>query len=630
MIYAQHINLSFGAQKIFDELSFIIDATQRIGLVGLNGSGKTTLLKAIAGQQLLDNGTITIAKHKTLAYMPQEVVLNSDRTILDETATAFAQVHELHKKQKSLELQLEHEPENYALLEEYGQVCQELNQYNPDALRAETKKILLGLGFTQEQFEASVSTLSVGWKMRIVLAKLLLQKADFYLFDEPTNHLDIIAKDWFLQFLKDAPFGFMLVCHERYVLDTLCSTILELERGKGTFYTGSYTQYEIQKKHALDLLEVAYKHQQKEIQRKTETIARFKAKSSKAKMAQSMMKALEKIERIELPPSSKLINFKTFTVKPSGKVVLKVHDVAHWYGTKRIFHHVSFEIIRSQKIALIAPNGVGKTTLFTIIAGKLPVQHGSIEYGYNVTHALFDQDQTATLDLEKTIFENIYQSTHQKTEQTVRSFLGAFLFSNDDINKKVKVLSGGEKNRVGMVRTLLQDANFLLLDEPTNHLDIPSKEILLHALQEYQGTIFFVSHDHDFINKLATGIIELSAQGTVSYTGNYESYKEQKRHAALLQDKTPSTHTLSSSPEATPRESRKAHTATLKKRSASLEKRITQLEQTIQKIELQFAELIYGTPEFKKAQQALETAQKEHAACLDEWEALEDEIAQDA
>lgn len=582
MIQANSICLSFGSQKIFDSISFTINQYQRIGLVGRNGSGKSTLLKAIMDDSTLDDGSITTISSKKIAYMPQEVVLNSELSIIDETCTAY---HDLEA-------------------EEVG------------AAHAQAKKMLMGLGFSNQQCDMPVSTLSVGWKMRIVLAKLLLQDADFYLFDEPTNHLDLQAKEWFLELLKRSSFGFLLVCHERYFLDELCTDILDLEFGKAIFYKGNYSKYSAQKQHNLELLEAAFAQQQKEIKRKQETIERFRASASKAKMAQSMSKALDKVERITLPPSLKNVRFSFPPVQQSGRTVLTVFDVSYSFGSKQIFKNISCQIERHQKVALIAPNGVGKTTLFNLITGALPVQHGSITFGHNVNHAIFAQDQNKSLNGQLSIIDNIKNLCPLAKEQTIRTFLGAFLFSNEDIYKKVGVLSGGEKNRVGMVTVLLHHANLLLLDEPTNHLDIPSKEILLKALQDFNGTIFFVSHDRDFINALATDVIELTHTGAYHYVGNYDSYILHKK--AISQPTA--SDTISSEPEA------KKSTYELQKKGKRLEEKIARLEQQILDAQSAFADLEYGTPEFSANQDTLTSLQQELQKTEVDWEATVTEL----
>lgn len=575
MIHVQDICLSYGNQTIFNHISSIFNSKEHIGLVGRNGAGKTTFLRAILEPDILDSGTITIQKSKKVAYLPQEVVLQSNLSVLDETATAPGADEE----------------------------------FNEAARKAEAKRMLMGLGFTKEQFDVPVSSLSGGWKMRVVLAKLLLQKADFYLFDEPTNHLDLMAKEWFLSFLKTAPFGFILICHEKYFLDELCDKIFELERGNGTTYTGNYSRYITEKEHALELLHAAHALQQRDIARKQATIDRFRASASKAAMAKSMEKSLAKTERIEIPPSAKNVSFTFPPVQQAGKIVLKVSNVAQSFGSKTIFKNVSFEVPRGMKVALIAPNGVGKTTLFNIITGALPLQSGSINFGHNVHSAIFAQDQTKVLKAQETIIDNIKELCPQVQENRIRTFLGSFLFSGDDVRKKVAVLSGGEKNRVGMVAVLLQEANLLLLDEPTNHLDIPSKEILLKALQSYTGTIIFVCHDRDFIQELATMIIELTPTGVITYQGDYAGYMHYSTFARLPHQEAP---------RATVNQQEKTiidNPSNL----YSIEQKISKLEQQIKKLGLSFTELEYGTPEFAQATKKLQELKKELAGAEELW-----------
>lgn len=620
MINGYNVCLEMIEQVIFDDISFSFDQNQRIGLVGRNGAGKSTLLKVISGQQKIDSGSISIMRGKTIAYLSQDVVLQSDKSIIEETYTAFSEVDDLLKEQKELEKQLGEVEDTTDILERYALVCELLLRSDQEGMKAEAKRVLMGLGFKPEQLDNPVQTLSVGWKMRIVLAKLLLKKADFYLFDEPTNHLDIVAKEWFLQFLKRAPFGFILVCHDRYFLNQVCTVIFELERGKGKFYVGNYEKYEKQKAHNEALLEMQYKNQQKELKQKMDTIERFRAKASKAAMAQSMLKALDKVERIELPPQSPDITFTFPPLQKSGSVALTVTNVAQSFGEKHIFKNVSFEVLRGQKIALVASNGVGKTTLFNLIVHKLPLEIGSITVGYNVTYTVFDQDQTASLMLDKTILENITEACPKATEQKIRAFAGAFLFTKDAINKKVGVLSGGEKNRVGMIKVLLQNANFLLLDEPTNHLDIQSKDILLKALQAYQGTILFVSHDQDFVDKLATDIIELTPNGAREYHGNYQLYLYQKQQEmqklSADQDVQKSTSVKKEKNAA----KEKQHVGVSTADTKILERKIDKLEHEISRVENSFSNLLFGTPAFNEAHNKLEQLRKELEVVMREWE----------
>lgn len=617
MILARNLRLSFGSQTVFNDISFSLQGHERIGLFGLNGSGKSTLLKVIAGQHNLDGGKVTIAKDATVAYLPQEVTLQSDKSVIEETLTTFDTMIALQQRSKELEALLAVNSQNLAIIDQYAQVCEQLALINPEQKRAEAERILVGLGFEQEKLTQPVQNLSVGWKMRIVLAKLLLKNADFYLFDEPTNHLDIVTKEWFLRFLETASFGFLLVCHEKRFLNRLCTQIMELERGQATIYSGDYDAYITQKEENFARLVAAQTNQQAKIKQMKTTIERFRASASKARQAQSMIKKLDKIDLIELPPSPKSMNFSFPPLEKSGRTVLTVHNVAQTFGDKQIFQHASFEIERGQRVAIVAANGVGKTTLLNIVSGRLPLQKGSVTFGHNVHHAIFDQDQTASLVLQRTVFENACNDAPSKTtEQMIRSLLGAFLFSGSLVNKKAQVLSGGERNRLGMVRVLLKNANLLLLDEPTNHLDIPSKDLLLKALQAYEGTILFVSHDQDFVNQLATHIIELTPQGTALYHGNYDEFLYQKELTAAK----------SSSPEQKTKQSN-AHTKTQapldkQKLSMVLEKKIVQCEKDISKAEQALEQTEYGEPAFDKALKNLQTLQQHHADLMMEWETI--------
>jgi ATP-binding cassette subfamily F protein 3 len=628
MIKIHNLTVEFGERALFDNISATILPYEKIGLVGRNGAGKSTLLKIIAGQQSYDSGTIEKSGGCSIAYMPQEVVLTSQDTVLHETLKTNPELYKAYTISKILEQKENHFTADEAA--EYAHVLEVMQEHDFKNFYARAQEILSGLGFSQTMQQDGVSKLSGGWKMRIVLAQLLLKDADMYLFDEPTNHLDLPTKKWFLEFLQHTKKGYLLVCHDRYFLDKACSKTLEVFMGDLRVYHGNYTFFLEQKETKDADLRKKYLAQQKEIEEKEAVINRFRAKANKARMAQSMMKQLDKIERIELPPQPPVMNFHFKLEKTSGKQVLEANSLQFGYNPSNpLFSHISFRLDRGQKAALVAANGVGKTTLFNIIAGKLKQQRGSMNFGHNVEFALFDQDQQHVLTPELTIFEEI-QSKTQASDQEIRGLLGAFLFSGDDVYKKTKVLSGGERNRVAMVKVLLSKANLLLLDEPTNHLDLESKEVLLKAMQSYQGTILFVSHDQDFINHLATDIFELTPNGLHQYAGNYDSFLYHKAQYEIKNSypasKKSTNEDVSSSP------TQKAY-STPHERS-QIERQCKQLENKIAQLEKKLAGYVetmgsheYGSLQYNQAVQKHSATQKEIDAITQEWEKAMESIS---
>ncbi len=568
MINFKKIFLDFGGQAIFEDLNITLDTSKKIGLVGNNGTGKTTLLRMLKKENEQYFGTIDIPKNISIAYLPQHATLLSTKTVLEEA---------LFSEEEDLLLQ----PKEH-----------------------EVKIILDGLGF-QDKLNKPVNELSTGWQMRLLLAKLLIKKADFYLFDEPTNHLDITTKEWLLNKLKTLP-GFILISHERYFLDNLPDQIIELNQKKAITYHGNFTYFENQKAINEELLLKNYLEQQKEIDEKLKTISRFKATASKAKMAQSMLKKVEKIELIEAPiNNNRRVNFSFPSLSKSGTIVLKVENLSHSYNSQKILDSVSFEIEKNEKIAIVAPNGIGKTTLLKLIVGKMPIQQGKIIPGHNVLMSYFEQDNVVVLPENKAIIDYMISETKVSEEQ-IRTFLGGFLFCKDTIYKKIGVLSGGEKNRLCMTKTLLKNGNFLILDEPTNHLDITSKEILSQALKQYPGTILFVSHDQYFINSLATRILKLSDQKIESYPGNYDDYLYlQKDPVQKVEDK----------PNQLKVEQKEAA-----KKFYELERNIKKAEDKLKNLELTLTEYEYGNPMFAQVSKKIVNQKKEIEELLKLWE----------
>jgi len=611
MIHLKSLNLKFGDQIVYDNLNLMIQDDDRIALVGRNGSGKSTLLKVIGGQQGIDTGEILITKGLKVAYMPQEMILKSTKSVEDEAfatyETLFNNIQEAQELEDKIHAAGAHP--SAADVEKYASLQHDIAEQDPDAKRLKVNKLLAGLQFNEQTRKTRVDQLSVGWRMRLVLAKLLLQEADFYLFDEPTNHLDLATKEWFLNFLKyETTFGFLLVCHDRYFLDNLCNkTLAILPAGKSKIYAGNYSYYKRLEEEEAIFLEKAYEAQQRDIKQRKETIEKFRASATRSKMAQSMIKQLEKVEIIEKQVQSKKVNFALPPAERAGQIVLSVKNVSHTFD-RQLFKNVNFEIQRGEKVALIAPNGTGKSTLFNLIAGKLPLQQGSVEKGHNVTSTLFDQDQEKILDPNLTIIEEV--TAHVKaTEQRIRTFLGSFLFPKADAMKKTAVLSGGERNRVAMVKVLLANANFLMLDEPTNHLDIESKEVVLNALEQFDGTLLFVSHDQDFVNNLATRIIELSENGIISFDGNYDAYMEFKN---TLDKKVAPT-----AAKAQVKVSDAKVSTLSKKELFELRKKYKNLENNMNKYKVELEALManmynfaFGTPEYVQAQEKKDVLEK--------------------
>jgi len=609
MIHINDLSLTFCSQTIFDDLSAGIKLNKKIGLVGSNGSGKSTLLRVLSGKQDYDKGTISFPPGTKLAFMPQEITVTSQKPLLDEMILALPDVAAKEQEVRTLEQKIHDKIATSADVERYSTLSHDLIELDAQGIRAEAQHILSGLGFKEEDFTKPVDTFSTGWRMRLVLAKLLLQKGDFYLFDEPTNHLDIFAREWFISFLKKASFGFMIVSHERSLLDELCNTIIEINHGKTTPYTGNFSSYESQKSENEKITQSAYENQQREIAQKKKTIERFRTKATKAKMAQSMIKSLGKMELIQNTQANATMNLRFPIPQRSGRCVLDVKDLAVSFGDKKVFKNVSFDIDRGEKIVVIAANGVGKTTLFNTIMGINKPHAGAITFGHNVESTFFTQDAHASLNMNNTILQEIEQSAPHQTTTFVRTVLGTFLFRGDDVKKKISVLSGGEKNRVRLAKTLLHNANFILLDEPTNHLDLQSKEILAQALKAYEGTLFVVSHDPDFINTFATKILELTPTKIKSYPGNYNDYK-------YLTEKT-----IIKQQEAVPK---KEHSVSYKVRKQinSLEARIDKIEKKIERLEESLKTLTYGSEEFTQSYSDLQSSEKKHHELFKEWEAL--------
>jgi ATP-binding cassette, subfamily F, member 3 len=518
----------FGHKLLFEDLDWLITPKERAGLVGGNGTGKSTLLKVIAGLEQLDYGSTSAMKGIRLGYLPQDGLSVSGRSVFAEAMTVFAGVKELEEELESLTAkmsELDPASEEYlAVANRFEQADSEFRARDGYAIEAQVGAVLSGLGFCKEDWTRQTEEFSGGWQMRLALAKLLLEKPNVLLLDEPTNHLDIEARDWLEEYLNNYENAYILISHDRYFLDVTVKKIVEIWNKKVHFYTGGYEKYRTQKAERLIQLESAYKNQQDKIQQLEAFISRFRYQATKAKQVQSRIKELEKIERIELPPEEKTIHFTFPQPKPSGRIVAQFKGVSKSFGSKLIFSGAEFTIERGDRVALVGVNGAGKSTLIKLLAGTEALSSGEYTLGHNVEPDYFAQDQYKELDVDARILDDLSAAAPRTTQTELRNLLGCFLFSEDDVFKRIGVLSGGERNRYALARMLLHPSNFLLLDEPTNHLDIRAKDVLLEALEKFTGTIVFVSHDRYFIENLATRVIEIADGEVRVFPGNYKDY----------------------------------------------------------------------------------------------------------
>jgi ATP-binding cassette, subfamily F, member 3 len=553
MIQLSEAGKRFGHKLLFENTNWLITARDRVGLVGANGTGKTTLMKVLAGMDTLDYGSLTLAKGTTAGYLPQDGLALSGRTVFAECMSVFAELKSMERELETLMhrfAELDHTSAEYdAVAERYHSLEHEFRTRDGYSIEAEVGRVLMGLGFQKEDWERQTDEFSGGWQMRLALAKLLLQKPNLLLLDEPTNHLDLEARNWLEEYLHDYPHAFVLISHDRYFLDTTVNKIAEIWNKRFWFYTGNYDKFLTQKTQRNEQLQAAYKNQRGRIEQLEVFINRFRYQATKAKQVQSRIKELEKIERIEIPPEEKTIHFSFPQPKPSGRIVAEFEGVAKVYPAKtstgngsratpekEVFQNVSFLIERGDRIALVGVNGAGKSTLIKLLASEEKPTAGEFKLGHNVEADYFAQDQYKELDQDARIIDDLGKASPGSTETELRSLLGCFLFSEDDVFKKIGVLSGGERGRYALLRLLLHPSNFLLLDEPTNHLDLRAKDVLLEALTKYTGTVVFVSHDRYFIDKLATRVFEIGDGKVEIYPGNYEDYLWRKQGGNVKQE----------------------------------------------------------------------------------------------
>jgi len=653
MIQLSGAGKRFGHKLLFENTDWLITPRDRIGLVGANGTGKSTLMKILAGLDTLDYGSLIVAKGTTAGYLPQDGLSLSGRSVFAECMAVFTELHAMERELETLThriSELDHTGAEYAeVANRYHSLEHEFRTRDGYSIEAEVGRVLMGLGFRKEDWERQTDEFSGGWQMRLALAKLLLQKPNLLLLDEPTNHLDLEARNWLEEYLHDYPHAFVLISHDRYFLDVTVNKIAEIWNKRFWFYTGNYDKFLSQKTQRNEQLQAAYRNQRDRIEQLEVFINRFRYQATKAKQVQSRIKELEKIERIEVPPEEKTIHFSFPQPKPSGRIVAEFEGVAKVYpgknsatgnsGEKEVFRDVNFMIEKGDRIALVGVNGAGKSTLIKLLAGaELPTQ-GEFRLGHNARADYFAQDQYKELDADARMIDDLGAASPRSTQTELRSLLGCFLFSEDDVFKKIGVLSGGERGRYALLRLLLHPANFLLLDEPTNHLDLRAKDVLLEALMDYTGTVVFVSHDRYFIDKLATRVFEIGDGKVEVYPGNYEDYLWRKQGGSAKQDETirqqlKAVEPVQAAPangnhaasEAAPAAAKGKRLNPLKRKK--MEDRIRELEAEISRAEAVIARCETALQNFVSAEESqsqseeLDRNKTAHATFLAEWEEL--------
>jgi ATP-binding cassette subfamily F protein 3 len=654
MIQLSGAGKRFGHKLLFENTDWLITPHDRVGLVGANGTGKSTLMKVLAGLDSFDYGSLIVAKGTTAGYLPQDGLSLSGRTVFAECMTVFTGLHAIERELETLThkiSELDHTSPEYAeVADRYHSLEHEFRTRDGYSIEAEVGRVLQGLGFRKEDWERQTDEFSGGWQMRLALAKLLLQKPNLLLLDEPTNHLDLEARNWLEEYLHDYPHALVLISHDRYFLDVVVNKIAEIWNKRFWFYTGNYDKFLTQKTQRNEQLQAAYKNQRDRIEQLEVFINRFRYQATKAKQVQSRIKELEKIERIEVPPEEKTIHFSFPQPKPSGRIVAEFVGVAKTYpakpgtnaGAKEVFRDVNFLIEKGDRIALVGVNGAGKSTLIKLLAGEEKTTHGEFKLGHNVEADYFAQDQYKELDPEARMIDDLGNASPRSTQIELRSLLGCFLFSEDDVFKKIGVLSGGERGRYALLRLLLHPANFLLLDEPTNHLDLRAKDVLLDALMKYTGTVVFVSHDRYFIDKLATRVFEIGDGKVEVYPGNYEDYLWRKQGGNAKQDEAirqqlsmnepaPPVPSNGNQPAADAQPTAKAKRMNPIKRK-KMEDRIHELEAEISRAETKIAQCETALQDFVSADesqrqsQELDQQRAAHAAFIKEWEELSESL----
>ncbi len=543
MIFLTNVAKFYNGKPLFHEANVSVTRGDKIGLIGPNGAGKSTILGMMEGTVTTDQGEVSVEKKARMGVLHQELIQGRDNPILEEVMNISDDLQRTRERLAELEIEMARfadSPEQIAVVvEEHGRLLHEFERYEGYTLEARGRKILQGLGFRPEDMDRRWSEFSGGWRMRVALAKILLAEPDVLLLDEPTNHLDLDSLLWVEEYLAGFKGALVLVSHDRAFLNRLVTRIIEIDRGKVTSYTGDYDEFERNKQMQDDVLVSAYKNQQEKIKKIEKFVAQNRVKARSASRAQSRLKMLDKMEIVQPPTQARTVKFTFPQPPPSGRRSLEITNLAKRYGDNVVYDGFNWAVERGERIGFVGPNGAGKSTLLKIIADVIPYDSGELRYGHQVTKGYFAQHQSETLNSELTVLLEAYTSASNITEQDARNLLGAFLFSGDDVHKKVKVLSGGEKSRLALVKILLNPPNLLLMDEPTNHLDISSCEILEEGLKKFSGTLLLITHDRRLMNSVCTGILEIEHGTAEAYLGGYEDYLYKKRLMESGQDAEP-------------------------------------------------------------------------------------------
>lgn len=626
IISANSVNLSYGINIILENISFIVNEGDKIGVVGDNGAGKSTLFKLIVKDLQPDSGNISMPLI-TIGYLEQNAYIISNKSIYDEVKTVFQDIENLENDIKKLEKLIadtKDESKLYKLLDEYSKLTDEYNKKEGYSVDSKVRGVLIGLGFSQEEFDKPVSTLSGGQKTRLMLAKALLKDPDLLLLDEPTNHLDIPSIEWLEQYLRFFRGTVMVISHDRFFLDRIATRIFEIENKTLKSYDGNYTEYVKKKNEEISIMMKAYEEQQKEIKRIQEMIMiqKNRRREKSVKMAESKQKLLDKMEKIDKPSiNNETIKLSFDFIEKSGNDVLKVSDLSLSFD-KPVFHNISFEVYKGDRIAILGPNGVGKTSLLKTIVGEIANYEGSISLGTNVSIGYYQQE-FSNLNDEKTIIDEIWDENPYLTQTEVRTMLGSFLFSGDDVFKQIGKLSGGEKARVSLLKLILSKANFLLLDEPTNHLDLKSKEVLEKALLDFGGTLLFVSHDRYFIDKIATKVLEMSSNSIKEYYGNYSYYVEKRNENNTKEDEEEKKTKTQLKNEKMREKLKQKEAKKQREYMARIENEIIETEDAIKELEEKMCNPdIYKTGEIVDTQSKYNMLKEKLEKLYEEWEIL--------